>query len=135
MEMKALSLILAVMLATGACGGEPTGCPAFTVERPRPYGGAVLSAKDFGLSEGSDTNAWPNAGKVDTHGIEGFRTEGGDPRREMKSEFRLPMRTARFARRRRYVDFGRKQLKVVINQNGQVSALVDTKTDLCPFWY
>ena len=43
--------------ATGACGGEPTGCPAFTVERPRPHGGAVLSAKDFGLSEGSDKNA------------------------------------------------------------------------------
>lgn len=29
----------------------PTGCPDFTVERPRPHGGAVVDAADFGVSE------------------------------------------------------------------------------------
>jgi len=35
----------------GEVGYVPTGCPDFTVERPRATGGAVVKAVDFGLSE------------------------------------------------------------------------------------
>lgn len=36
---------------------EITGCPNFTVEKPREKGGAILKATDFGLSTASDKNA------------------------------------------------------------------------------
>ncbi|MGN0832696.1 MAG: hypothetical protein ACI4RD_03480 [Kiritimatiellia bacterium] len=36
---------------------EPSGCPAFTVEKPRGRAGAMVRATDFGLSPNSDKNA------------------------------------------------------------------------------
>ena len=44
-------------LVAGGLFGEPTGCPDFEVEAPRPTGGAVVRAVDFGLSESGVHNA------------------------------------------------------------------------------
>lgn len=35
----------------------PTGCPDFEIERPRPHGGAVVKATDFGFSPAHSNNA------------------------------------------------------------------------------
>ena len=35
----------------------PTGCPEFEIERPRPHGGAVVKATDFGFSPAHSNNA------------------------------------------------------------------------------
>ena len=52
---KFMSVSLASVAAVAMA--EPTGCPEFTVERPRPTGGAVVLAVDFGLDAKGDKNA------------------------------------------------------------------------------
>ena len=52
--MRMLAIAVA-LVATGAVA-DPTGCPDFEVELPRPRGGAVVKAVDFGLSETNEHN-------------------------------------------------------------------------------
>ena len=42
---------------TGRAHPAVTGCSDFEIERPRPHGGKVVKATDFGLSQAHSNNA------------------------------------------------------------------------------
>lgn len=52
--VKVLSLLV---LGGTLVRADPTGCPEFTVEQPRPHGGVVVRAADFGFSATNTDNA------------------------------------------------------------------------------
>ena len=53
---KTICMTLGLALATAAWA-DPVGCPDFTVDLPRAKKGAVVPAKDFGLSTATSNNA------------------------------------------------------------------------------
>lgn len=54
--MRALALFFCLLFGA-ASAAEPTGCPDFRVELPRPRPGAVLQAADYGFSVSNADNA------------------------------------------------------------------------------
>ncbi|MGN0853877.1 MAG: right-handed parallel beta-helix repeat-containing protein [Kiritimatiellia bacterium] len=65
MTVRVLSSLALLMAAVSATAGTPaphparavSGCPDFTVEKPRERGGDILNAASFGFSTASDKNA------------------------------------------------------------------------------
>lgn len=53
----AAAALLGASAAIAAGRTEPTGCPPFEVEAPRPHGGAIVRAADFGFSAANTDNA------------------------------------------------------------------------------
>lgn len=55
--MKGVFICLAALSVVGVAVSEPTGCPEFDVELPRPTDGAIVLASDYGFSMTNSDNA------------------------------------------------------------------------------
>ena len=57
MAKKAFLCAVALLSVCAALAAEPTGCPEFEVELPRPTAGGIVRAADYGFSSTNDDNA------------------------------------------------------------------------------